>query len=212
MWIQPDLSVTIFGVQFFIIVADLLCSTNPLRNSAMTQFPNSLGVTKTMRSISQPMGTYRKAPMLVLWSVIACLSAMSTDAWVTQANAQATDPSGQNSGGQSFSFGFGGASAGFSFGGGKPNELRSPGETDSSSTPSSRSNSFRSGMSKTMTNVNGNIVEKSVEDRDGVMTSTVRIKNKKQDVLIEESDEIGIRVTITETVRGKEKKTEHQAD
>jgi hypothetical protein len=67
-------------------------------------------------------------------------------------------------------------------------------------------------MSKSITNVNGHIVEKSFEDRDGKIVSVTRVLNGKQDVLIEESDELGIKVTIKESIRGKEKKSEYQAE
>ncbi len=112
---------------------------------------------------------------------------------------------------QSFSFSFGSSSS-FSSGSQPSKELKSPGEESSGDYPSAARNGFRNGMSKSVTNVNGHIVEKSFEDRDGKIVSTTRVLNGKQDVLIEESDELGIKVTIKESVRGKEKKSEYQAD
>lgn len=112
---------------------------------------------------------------------------------------------------QSFSFSFGSSSS-FSSGSQPSKELKSPGEESSGDYPSTARNGFRNGMSKSVTNVNGHIVEKSFEDRDGKIVSTTRVLNGKQDVLIEESDELGIKVTIKESVRGKEKKSEYQAD
>jgi hypothetical protein len=112
---------------------------------------------------------------------------------------------------QSFSFSFGSSSS-FSSGN-KPNdEYKSPGDDKSTEYPSTARNGWSSGMSKSITNVNGHTVEKSHEDRDGKFVSTTRVKNGKQDVFIEESEDIGIRVTIKETVRGKERKTEFKAD
>lgn len=112
---------------------------------------------------------------------------------------------------QSFSFSFGSSSS-FSSGSQPSKELKSPGEESPGDYPSTARNGFRNGMSKSVTNVNGHIVEKSFEDRDGKIVSTTRVLNGKQDVLIEESDELGIKVTIKESVRGKEKKSEYQAD
>jgi hypothetical protein len=112
---------------------------------------------------------------------------------------------------QSFSFSFGSSSS-FSSGSQPSKELKSPGEDSSTNYPSSARNGFRNAMSKSITNVNGHIVEKSFEDRDGKIVSVTRVLNGKQDVLIEESDELGIKVTIKESIRGKEKKSEYQAE
>lgn len=60
--------------------------------------------------------------------------------------------------------------------------------------------------------MNGHIVEKSLEDRDGKKVATTRILNGKQEVFIEEADDWGIQVTVKENVRGKEKKSQFKAD
>ena len=112
---------------------------------------------------------------------------------------------------QSFNFSFGSSSS-FSSGSQPSKELKSPGEDSSADYPSAAGNGFRNAMSKSITNVNGHIVEKSFEDRDGKIVSMTRVLNGKQDVLIEESNELGIKVTIKEPLRGKEKKSEYQAD
>lgn len=112
---------------------------------------------------------------------------------------------------QSFGFGFSSSSS-FSSSGQSPKQPKSPGEDSSSSYPSSTNNGFGQGNSKSITNVNGHIVEKSYEDRDGKKVSTTRILNGKQDVFIEESDDFGIQVTVKENVRGKEKKSEFKAE
>jgi len=136
------------------------------------------------------------------FGVSSCLamSCVALASSVSQAQAQ-----------QSFSFSFGSSSS-FSSGNQTPKEQKSPGEENSTEYPSSAKNGFRTGMSKSVTNVNGFIVEKSFEDRGGHIFSTTRVRNGKQDVLIEESEDIGIKVTLKEKVRGKEKKSEYQAD
>jgi hypothetical protein len=78
--------------------------------------------------------------------------------------------------------------------------------------PSASSNGFRNSQSHSVTNVNGHSVEKSFEERDGQSVSITRVRNGKQDVTIEESQKVGIRVTIKDMQRGKEKKSEFQAD
>ena len=113
---------------------------------------------------------------------------------------------------QSFGFSYS-TSSSFSSSEGQPSkEPMSPGEEPSSSYPTTNRNGFRNGKSKSISNVNGHIVEKSSEDRDGCVVSTTRVLNGKQDVFIEESDELGVRVTIKENIRGKEKKSEYQAE
>ena len=112
---------------------------------------------------------------------------------------------------QSFSFSFG-SSSGFSSGSQGPKQERSPGEDPESASPSSSSNFFRNSQSQSVTNINGQTVEKSFEERDGQRVSITRVRNGKQDVTIEESPKVGIRVTIKDMQRGKEKKTEFQAD
>lgn len=112
---------------------------------------------------------------------------------------------------QSFGFGFSSSSS-FSSSSQSSNPAKSPGEDSSSSYPSSTNNGFRLGNSKSITNVNGHIVEKSLEDRDGKKVATTRILNGKQEVFIEEADDWGIQVTVKENVRGKEKKSQFKAD
>jgi len=112
---------------------------------------------------------------------------------------------------QSFSFSFG-SSSGFSSGSQGPKQERSPGEDPESASPSASSNFFRNSQSHSVTNINGHTVEKSFEERDGQSVSITRVRNGKQDVTIEESPKVGIRVTIKELQRGKEKKTEFRAD
>jgi hypothetical protein len=112
---------------------------------------------------------------------------------------------------QSFSFSFG-SSSGFSSGSQGPKQERSPGEDPESVSSSASSNGFRNSQSHSVTNVNGHSVEKSFEERDGQSVSITRVRNGKQDVTIEESPKVGIRVTIKDMQRGKEKKTEFQAD
>lgn len=112
---------------------------------------------------------------------------------------------------QSFSFSFG-SSSGFSSGSQGPKQERSPGEDPESASPSASSNFFRNSQSQSVTNINGHTVEKSFEERDGQSVSMTRVRNGKQDVTIEESSKVGIRVTIKDMQRGKEKKTEFQAD
>jgi hypothetical protein len=112
---------------------------------------------------------------------------------------------------QSFSFSFG-SSSGFSSGSQGPKQERSPGEDPESGLPSASSNGFRNSQSHSVTNVNGHSVEKSFEERDGQSVSITRVRNGKQDVTIEESQKVGIRVTIKDMQRGKEKKSEFQAD
>jgi hypothetical protein len=112
---------------------------------------------------------------------------------------------------QSFSFSFG-SSSGFSSGSQGPKQERSPGEDPESVSSSASSNGFRNSQSHSVTNVNGHSVEKSFEERDGQSLSITRVRNGKQDVTIEESPKVGIRVTIKDMQRGKEKKTEFQAD
>jgi hypothetical protein len=134
--------------------------------------------------------------MLVLSSstILACVAVVS------QTHAQ-----------QSFGFGFSSSSS-FSSSSQSSNQAKSPGEDSSSSYPSSTNNGFRLGNSKSITNVNGHIVEKSLEDRDGKKVATTRILNGKQEVFIEEADDWGIQVTVKENVRGKEKKSQFKAD
>ena len=112
---------------------------------------------------------------------------------------------------QSFGFSFSSSSS-FSSSDQPPSQPVSPGEESSSPYPSSTGNGFQNGMSKSYTNVNGHIVEKSLDQRDGKKVSTTRILNGKQDVLIEESEDAGIQVTVKETVRGKERKSQFKAD
>ena len=111
---------------------------------------------------------------------------------------------------QSYSFSFG-SSSGFSSGSNRPKQERSPGEDADSDTPSASPNGFRNSQSQSVTNINGHTVEKNFEERDGQSVSTTRVRNGKQDVTIEESEAVGIRVTIKDLQRGKEKKTEYQA-
>jgi hypothetical protein len=111
---------------------------------------------------------------------------------------------------QSYSFSFG-SSSGFSSGSNRPKQERSPGEDADSDTPSTSPNGFRNSQSQSVTNINGHTVEKNIEERDGQSVSTTRVRNGKQDVTIEESEAVGIRVTIKDLQRGKEKKTEYQA-
>lgn len=138
----------------------------------------------------------RFTKMLVLSSstILACVAVES------QTHAQ-----------QSFGFGFSSSSS-FSSSSQSSNQAKSPGEDSSSSYPSSTNNGFRLGNSKSITNVNGHIVEKSLEDRDGKKVATTRILNGKQEVFIEEADDWGIQVTVKENVRGKEKKSQFKAD
>jgi|GEM_PF-2320176 len=138
----------------------------------------------------------RLTKMLVLSSstILACVAVES------QTHAQ-----------QSFGFGFSSSSS-FSSSSQSSNQAKSPGEDSSSSYPSSTNNGFRLGNSKSITNVNGHIVEKSLEDRDGKKVATTRILNGKQEVFIEEADDWGIQVTVKENVRGKEKKSQFKAD
>lgn len=138
----------------------------------------------------------RLTKMLVLSSstILACVAVES------QTHAQ-----------QSFGFGFSSSSS-FSSSSQSSNPAKSPGEDSSNSYPSSTNNGFRLGNSKSITNVNGHIVEKSLEDRDGKKVATTRILNGKQEVFIEEADDWGIQVTVKENVRGKEKKSQFKAD